>query len=83
MEPNNRLSENTCELLLDPTEYKRLIGKLIYLTITRPSLSFLVNRLSQYLLVPPNSHMRAVEKILQYIKRSLGQGLFFASNSVQ
>ena len=45
MEANLRLSKDEGEPLLDPTVYRRMIGKLLYLTITRLELCFAVNRL--------------------------------------
>ena len=49
MEANINLSQDDEELLEDPSLYRRLIGKLLYLTITRPNLAYSVNHLSQYL----------------------------------
>ncbi|TXG48166.1 hypothetical protein EZV62_027460 [Acer yangbiense] len=46
MEPNMKLSQEDGELLDDLTVYRRMIGKLLYLTITRPDLTFSVNQLS-------------------------------------
>ena len=46
MESNLKLSQEDGELFDDPSLYKRMIGKLLYLTITRPDLSYAVNRLS-------------------------------------
>lgn len=79
MEPNIRLSQSDGELLTDPTSYRRLIGKLLYLTITRPNISYSVNRLSQFMSAPRSTHMKAAQRILQYIKGAPGQGLFFSS----
>uniref|UniRef100_A0A803PC32 Reverse transcriptase Ty1/copia-type domain-containing protein n=1 Tax=Cannabis sativa TaxID=3483 RepID=A0A803PC32_CANSA len=45
MEPNLKLSSTDGQLLSNPTTYRSLIGKLLYLTITRPDLSYAVNRL--------------------------------------
>lgn len=42
MEPNAKFSKTDGELLDDPTQYRRLVGRLLYLTITRPDLSFSV-----------------------------------------
>lgn len=44
MEPNMRLSQTDGELSDDPTIYRRLVGRLLYLTITRTDLSYAVNR---------------------------------------
>ena len=64
MEPNLKLSQSNGDLLADPTGYQWLIGKLIYLTITRPDLSYSVNRLSQFLAAPRTPHLQAALRIL-------------------
>lgn len=79
MEPNIHLSKDSDSLLDDLTSYRSLIGKLIYLTITRPDISFAVNRLSQFLTTPRQPHLLPTQCILQYLKGSPGQGLFFYS----
>ncbi|KAL5574296.1 hypothetical protein UlMin_023893 [Ulmus minor] len=81
MEANIKLSTEDCELLDDPSFYRRMIGRLLYLTITRPNLSYSVNRISQFLANPRSPHLKAAQRILQYIKQSLGLGLFFPSCS--
>ncbi|XP_062085863.1 uncharacterized mitochondrial protein AtMg00810-like [Humulus lupulus] len=74
MEPNLKLSSDEGELIADPQVYRRIVGKLQYLTITRPDLSYSVNKLSQFLSSPRVPHMKAVQKVLQYIKSSPGLG---------
>eukprot|EP00261_Vitis_vinifera_P030615 XP_019071858.1 PREDICTED: uncharacterized protein LOC100853407 [Vitis vinifera] len=81
MQPNMQLSQDDGELLTDPSMYRRLIGKLIYLTITRPDLTYSVNKLSQFLSQPRRPHLQAVYRILQYIKGSPGKGIFFSASS--
>ncbi|XP_061336489.1 uncharacterized mitochondrial protein AtMg00810-like [Gastrolobium bilobum] len=81
MEANLKLSSDSGELLSDPTSYRRIIGKLLYLTITRPDLSFAVNKLSQYMSAPRVPHMLAVQRILAYLKCTAGKGLLFSANS--
>jgi hypothetical protein len=49
MDSNLRLSKHEGLLLDDPTSYKRLIGKLLYLTITRPDLVYSIQVLSQFM----------------------------------
>ena len=81
IESNLKLSKEEGELLTDPMMYRRLIGKLLYLTITRPNLSFVVNRLSHFMTSPRQLHLLAAHRILQYVKGTPGQGIFFLAKS--
>ncbi|KAL5568375.1 hypothetical protein UlMin_024950 [Ulmus minor] len=65
MEVNLKLKKDEKFILEDPVVYRRLIGRLLYLTITRPDLSYSVNRLSQFLVQPRTSHMPAAQRVLQ------------------
>lgn len=69
------------DLLPDQTEYRRLVGRLLYLCITRPDLAFAVNKLSQFVSQPYRSHMLAAHRVLRYIKGTVGKGLLFPSTS--
>lgn len=77
MEQGTKLVKEGGELLQDPTQYRRLVGILLYLRITRQDLSYFVNCVAQFMDKPRESHLQAVHIILQYIKATLGQGLFF------
>ena len=81
MEQNIKLSRDNGTLLEDPTIYRRLIGRLIYHTITRPDLAYAVQNLSQYMDQPRQPHLEAAYKVLRYIKSSPSQGIFFPSSS--
>lgn len=81
MEVNVKLSQEDREDFSDPILYRRLIGKLLYLTITRLNLSYAVNKLSRFLSKPRLPHFQTARRILQYVKGTPGQGLFFPSSS--
>ncbi|RVW74646.1 Retrovirus-related Pol polyprotein from transposon RE1 [Vitis vinifera] len=63
------------EPLRDLGRYRRLVGKLNYLTITRLDISFPVSVVSQFLQSPCDNHWDVVIRILRYIKGTLGQGV--------
>ncbi|XP_070052819.1 secreted RxLR effector protein 161-like [Nicotiana tomentosiformis] len=74
MDPNAKLLPGQKELLRDPTRYWRLVGKLNYLTVTRPDISFPASVVSQFMDSPYDSHWDAVVPILRYIKSAPGKG---------
>jgi len=47
MDPNLKLNMLSGDLLPDPSMYRRLLGRLMYLTISRLDITFAVNKLSQ------------------------------------
>ena len=53
----------------------------MYLTITRPDITYAVNKLCQFTSAPRTSHLAAVYRVLQYIKGTVGQGLFYSADS--
>lgn len=81
MDIHLRLSHDTGEYLHDPHPYQRMMGKLIYLTITRPDIAYSVNILTQFMQHPTVAHMEAAVKLLRYLKSNPGQGILLASTS--
>ena len=81
MEQNLHLSKDVGKLLPDASQYRKLIGRLLYLTLIRPDITYAMHRLSQFLAEPRQPHMLAVNRILQYLKGTPRRGLFFSSSS--
>ncbi|KAL2924831.1 Retrovirus-related Pol polyprotein from transposon TNT 1-94 [Bienertia sinuspersici] len=81
MDINLKLTSDVGTPLEDSTAYQRLIGRLIYLTITRPDILFSVNTLSQFMHKPTSVHMQAAKRVLRYLNYNPAQGVFLASNA--
>jgi len=79
LEQNVSLTQSDGKLLEDGSAYRRLVGRLIYLTITRPDLTYIVHILSQFMDKPRQSHQAAAHQVLKYIKQTHGQGIMLPS----
>ncbi|KAM0019206.1 putative RNA-directed DNA polymerase [Helianthus debilis subsp. tardiflorus] len=66
--------------LADKERYQRMVGKLIYLSHTRPDIAYAVGVVSQFMHQPQTSHMEAVLRIIRYLKGTTGHGILFKSN---
>ncbi|WZY94094.1 hypothetical protein YC2023_066423 [Brassica napus] len=68
------------QLFEDAKLYRRMVGKLIYLTITRPDICFAVNQVSQHMQAPKVHHWKMVDRILRYLSGTSGQGVWMGCN---
>ena len=64
--------------VIDSTGYREIVGSLIYImTCTRPDLSWVVSKLSQYLAEPKQQHWATAKHILRYLKGTMDQELHY------
>ena len=77
MDSTVKLEESDGSPPVDKGRYQRLMGKLIYLSHTRPDIGFSVSMVSRFMNNPTEKHMTAVTRILRYLKMTPGKGLFF------
>ena len=70
-------------MLADKECYQQLVEKLIYLSHTRPDISYAVSVVSQFMHLPGEEHMEAVYRILRYLKGAPRRGLLFSKREVQ
>ena len=79
MTPNLQLSIDG-ELFDDPEMYRRLVGKLNYLIVTRPDIAYSVSVLSQFMSSPIVIHWETLGQILCYLKGNPGRGLLYSNH---
>lgn len=66
MEFKLKLTEHdSSKLLQDPASCRRLVGRLLYLTITRPDLAFSIQTLSHFMVNPTTKHFQAAQRVLR------------------
>ena len=77
IEMNHGLAIFPDQIPTDKERYQRLVGRLIYLSHTRPDIAYAVSVVSQFMHCPSEEHMKAVYRILKYLKMNPGKGLLF------
>lgn len=75
LDQNHQLALAKGTLLSDPKRYRRLVGRLIYLRVTRPELSYAIHILSQFMQAPRQEHWEAAVRVVRYLKWNPGQGV--------
>ncbi|XP_019106811.1 uncharacterized mitochondrial protein AtMg00810-like [Beta vulgaris subsp. vulgaris] len=81
MDTHVKLTHNHGVPMSIPEQHQRLIGKLIYLTITRSDISFTVHTLSQFTNTPTSVHFHAAKRVIRYLSGSISQGILLPSHS--
>jgi hypothetical protein len=65
LEQNVKLNADEGDLVEDTIMYRCIVGNLIYMTITRPYLSYAVGVVSQFMQTPRKPHLDVVRRILK------------------
>lgn len=81
LEQNNHLASDDGPLYSDPKKYRRLVGRLVYLSMTRPDLCYTIHLLSQFMKAPRLAHWEAALRVVRFLKGSPGQGILLRSDS--
>ena len=81
MDTHLKLTEDMGTPLEHPEEYQKLIGKLIYLTLTRPDIAYPIHLLSQFMHKPTSAHFQTGKRVLRYLAGSMEQGILLSSAS--
>lgn len=81
MDSHVKMTSDAGTSLRKRQESQRKVGKLIYLTITRPDIAYKVNVLSKFMHQPTSVHFQAAKRVLRYLAGSPNQGILLASQS--
>ena len=66
----------------DQLRYSQIIGSPMYLaSATRPNISFAVCKLSRFVSNPGDDHWRALERVMRYLKGTMGYGICYTGHS--
>lgn len=78
MAVNEKFQKSGDELFEDSKLYKSVIGKLLYITYTRPDIVFTVNYLSRFMSQPHKVHFSAVKRVVRYLSGTKDLGLWYS-----
>ncbi|KAM5549490.1 putative mitochondrial protein, partial [Rosa sericea] len=77
MSTTTKLSEDPNGKSIDSTLYRSMIGSLLYLTASRPDISYSVGVCARFQANPKESHLEAVKRIIRYISGTVNCGIFY------
>ncbi|GJY48511.1 retrovirus-related pol polyprotein from transposon TNT 1-94 [Tanacetum coccineum] len=81
MVEKSKLDEDTQGKAVDPTHYRGMVGILMYLTASRPDLTFVVCMCARYQAKPTEKHLHAVKRIFKYLRGTVNRGLWYPKDS--
>ncbi|GJV54485.1 retrovirus-related pol polyprotein from transposon TNT 1-94 [Tanacetum coccineum] len=81
MVEKSKLDEDTQGKAVDPTHYRGMVGTLMYLTSSRPDLTFVVCMCARYQAKPTKKHLHAIKIIFKYLRGTVNRGLWYPKDS--
>ena len=75
-----KLTKDESGISVDQSMYRSMIGSLLYLTASRPQITFVVGVCARYQVEPKMSHLTQVKRILKYINSTNGYGILDSSS---
>ena len=76
-----RLEEGGSTPLVDNTHFRQLIGSLLYLTHSRPDISYAMSDVAKYMHKPHEMHWKVEKRILHYVQGTRDYGIHYAANA--
>ena len=79
--PNVKLTVDLLGKSVDSFLYRSMIGSLLYLTASRPDISYSVGVCARYQANPKESHMTALKRIIKYVKTTAKFGVWYSKDT--
>ncbi|GKC43308.1 retrovirus-related pol polyprotein from transposon TNT 1-94, partial [Tanacetum coccineum] len=76
-----KLDEDLSGIPIDQTQYRSMIGSLMYLTASRPDLVFVVCMCARYQSKPTKKHLEAVKWVFWYLQGTINMGLWYPKDT--
>ena len=74
---NKKVSKDDGERLYDATQFRSLVGSLLYLTTIKPNLIFATSYLSRFMSSPSHVHFGIIKRVLRYLKGTIDYGTWY------
>ena len=81
MSPNVKLTVDLLGKSVNSSLYRNMIGSLLYLTTSRPDISYSVGMCARYQANPKESHMNALKRIIRYVKTTADFGVWYSKDT--
>jgi hypothetical protein len=81
MDSKYKLNIDDDKSLEDINQFQRLVGKLIYLNVTRSDASYSISQISKFMYLPRASHLNVIDRILRYLNSTLRLRIYFKNNN--
>ncbi|GJZ28697.1 retrovirus-related pol polyprotein from transposon TNT 1-94 [Tanacetum coccineum] len=81
MVERTKLDEDLSGIPVDQTQYRSMIGSLMYLTASRHDLVFAVCMCARYQSKPTKKHLEAVKRVFQYLQGTINMGLWYPKDT--
>ncbi|GJU71463.1 hypothetical protein Tco_1262868 [Tanacetum coccineum] len=81
MVEKSKLDEDSQRKAVNPIHYRGMVGTLMYLTASRPDLTFFVCICARYQAKPTEKHLHVVKRIFKYLRGTVNRGLWYPKDS--
>ncbi|GJT39597.1 retrovirus-related pol polyprotein from transposon TNT 1-94 [Tanacetum coccineum] len=76
-----KLDNDLIGIPIDQTQFRGMVGSLMYLTASRPDLVFAMCICARYQAKPTKNHLEAIKRIFRYLKGTINMGLWYSKDN--